>query len=238
MTSPTTTPATPAPATPAPAPAPTATPTVRAIWTDFGGVLTPPIAQTLTDFCAKTGVEPEPLVRAMMKVASSYGTDDIMLPIDTPLVSEPDWVAQIAAVLAEDNQVRLGVSTLADVWFGDRPANEAWVRRLRQARADGLFVGMLSNMVPAWDAHWRRMLDPAGLFDEVVLSFEVGCRKPDREIFDLAAQRAGVRPAECLFVDDLTKNCDGATAAGWQAIHFTDTAVAVAELDRLLQPVR
>jgi putative hydrolase of the HAD superfamily len=210
--------------------------TIRAVWTDFGGVLTPPIGQTLTDFCAKTKVEPEPLVRAMMKVAASYGTDDIMLPIDTPLVSEPDWTAQIAAVLAQDHQLRLGVSTLADVWFGDRPANEAWVARLRQARADGLFVGMLSNMVPAWDEHWRRMVDPAALFDDVVLSFEVGHRKPGREIFDLAAQRAGVEPAECLFIDDLVKNCDGATAAGWQAVHFTDTAAAIAELDRLLQP--
>jgi putative hydrolase of the HAD superfamily len=215
-----------------------ATATVRAIWTDFGGVLTAPIGQTLTDFCARTNVEPEPLVRAMMKVASSYGTDDIMLPIDTPLVSEPEWTAQIAAVLAEDHQMRLGVSTLADVWFGDRPANEAWIQRLRRARADGLFVGMLSNMVPAWDEHWRRMVDPAALFDAVVLSFEVGHRKPGREIFDLAAERAGVAPAECLFVDDLAKNCDGAVAAGWQAIHFTDTAVAVAELDRLLQPAR
>jgi putative hydrolase of the HAD superfamily len=214
---------------------PASTGPVRAVWTDFGGVLTPPIGQTLTDFCAKTNVEPQPLVAAMIKVAASYGTDDIMLPIDTPLVSEPEWVAQIAAVLADDHHVTLGVSTLADVWFGDRPANEEWVRRLRQARADGLFVGMLSNMVPAWDVHWRRMVDPAGLFDDVVLSFEVGHRKPGREIFDLAAKRAGIRPEECLFVDDLAKNCDGAVAAGWQAIHFTDTAAAVAELDRLLR---
>jgi putative hydrolase of the HAD superfamily len=212
------------------------TATVRAIWTDFGGVLTPPIGQTLTDFCAKTDVAPEPLVRAMMKVAASYGTDDIMLPIDTPLVSEPDWVAQIAAVLAEDFQIRLGVSTLADVWFGDRPANEAWVARLRQARADGLFVGMLSNMPPAWDRHWRRMVDPDALFDDVVLSFEVGYRKPDRAIFEVAIARSGVRPAECLFVDDLEKNCAGAVATGLQALHFTDTTAAIAELDRLLRP--
>jgi putative hydrolase of the HAD superfamily len=208
---------------------------IKAIWTDFGGVLTPPIGQTLLDFCGKTNVEPEPLVRSMMKVAASYGTEDIMLPIDTPLVTEPEWVAQVAAALLADYGVTLGVDTLADVWFGDRPANTPWLNRLVAARRDGLFLGMLSNMVPAWDPHWRRMVDP-GVFDDLVLSFEVGHRKPAPEIFELAAKRAGVEPGECLFVDDLEKNTNGALACGWQAIHFTDTTAAIAELDRALAP--
>jgi len=211
--------------------------TVKAVWTDFGGVLTPSISKTLLDFCASTNVPPEPLVKAMVKVAASYGTDDIMLPIDTPLVTEEEWTRQIREILRVDYQVTMQLTTLADVWFGGRETNEAWADRLRQVRASGVFVGMLSNMVPAWDVHWRRMVDPDELFDDVVLSFEVGCRKPQQEIFALAAARAGVRPEESVFVDDLAKNCAGAAAAGWQTIHFTDTAAAISRLDELLSPV-
>ena len=77
-------------------------------------------------------------------------------------------------------------------------------------------------------------MTPEDLFDEVVLSFSAGARKPGREIYELAALRAGVPPGGCLLVDDTAKNCAGAVAAGWQAVHFTDAEQAGAELDRLL----
>ena len=54
----------------------------------------------------------------------------------------------------------------------------------------------------------------------------------------LAADRAGVTPEECLLVDDLAANCEGAAAAGWQAVHFTDTAAAIERLELLPFSVR
>jgi putative hydrolase of the HAD superfamily len=93
-------------------------------------------------------------------------------------------------------------------------------------------------MVPSWDGHWRRMVDVDELFDHVVLSFEVGYRKPAPEMFALASQLAGVEPSECLLVDDLPKNCAGAEAAGWRAIHFTDAPSAAAQLWRVLAESR
>jgi putative hydrolase of the HAD superfamily len=53
-------------------------------------------------------------------------------------------------------------------------------------------------------------------------------------MFALAAARAGVRPAECVLVDDLEANCAGAIAAGWRAIRFEDDEQAGAELTILL----
>jgi putative hydrolase of the HAD superfamily len=201
---------------------------VRAVWTDFGGVLTPPISVTMTRFCAEHNLPQEALIDAILKVTASYGTDDVMLPIDTPLVSEAEWVARIGDFLLADHGISMRLTTLADAWFDDRPANADWIDALREFKMQGIFVGMLSNMVPAWDPYWRRMVDAAELFDEVVLSFEVGCRKPDRAIFELAAARAGIPAEQSIFVDDLPKNCDGAIAAGWRAVHFTGTAPAVA----------
>jgi putative hydrolase of the HAD superfamily len=209
---------------------------VKAVWTDFGGVLTPPLSRTLNAFCVKTGLDPAPLMAATMKVTARYGTDDIMLPLDTPLVTEDEWLAQVRAVLLADHGVTAEIDNFAEAWFGDRPANQGWLDQLRSVRDRGVFVGMISNMPPAWDVHWRRMVDPEGLFDEVLLSFEVGLRKPDRRMFDLAVQRTGIAAEHSVFVDDLAKNCDGAREAGWQAIEFTDTENAVQRLAALLGP--
>jgi putative hydrolase of the HAD superfamily len=209
---------------------------IKAVWTDFGGVLTPPLAVTFNAFCSKTGLDPAPLMAATMKVTARYGTDDIMLPLDTPLVSEEEWLAQVRQVLLDDHGVTAEIDNFASVWFGDRPANAGWLERLRALREEGLFVGLISNMPPAWDQYWRRMVDPVGLFDEVLLSFEVGVRKPDRRMFDLAVERTGIAAEHSVFVDDLARNCEGARAAGWKAIHFTDTESALERLAALLGP--
>jgi putative hydrolase of the HAD superfamily len=208
---------------------------VRAVWTDFGGVLTPPIIETFSAFCAKQNLPPEPLLTAVLKVTASYDTDDILLPIDTPLVTEEEWLAQIGAALYEDTGLRIGgLTSIADAWFGDRPVNTAWLDRLGQLRDQGVYIGMISNMVPTWDTHWRRMVDPAVNFDGVVLSFQAGHRKPAREIFELAIEQSGIAAEHSVFVDDLPKNCDGARAAGWQAIHFTGAEAAIAALDGII----
>ncbi|MFC5829633.1 HAD family hydrolase [Nonomuraea insulae] len=206
---------------------------IKAVWTDFGGVLTPPVGETFAAFCAKTGLPPDPLLTAVAAVTARYGTDDFMLPLDTPLITEDEWLRQMAAELAG-----LGVETevisFADAWFDGRRTNAEWLAQLHRVRERGLFVGMLSNMPPAWEEHWRRMVPPEGVFDDVVNSAQVGCRKPDPEIYALAARRAGVPAAQCVLIDDLAKNCEGARDAGWQAIQFGDTAVAIEELDALL----
>jgi putative hydrolase of the HAD superfamily len=207
---------------------------VTAVWTDFGGVLTPPIAETMTNFCERTGIDAHALLTVIGEVTEEFGTDDYMEPIDTPLVTEAEWLERIGARLRESHGIDRRITTLADDWFRDRETNHAWVGHLERMRSRGLFVGMLSNMVPTWDAHWRRMVDADALFDDVVLSFEVAARKPQAAMFDVAARRAGAEPGQCLLVDDIERNCEGARAAGWHAIHFRDAEQAAAELDRLV----
>lgn len=207
----------------------TAGPPVRFVWSDFGGVLTPPIERSMAVFCRDQGVDRAALFAAMAAVATRYGVRDPLAPLDTPLVDEREWLRQVSAELGG----ALPLTTVADVWFDRRAPNTDWIAVLRALRAGGTGVGLLSNMVPAWDAHWRRMVDPAELFDEVVLSFEVGCRKPEPAIYALAAERAGAAPAECVLVDDLPANCAGAEAAGWRAVHFVDAASAATQISSL-----
>lgn len=81
----------------------------------------------------------------------------------------------------------------------------------------------------AWPYLRARLLRDriAELFDEVVLSCEVGCAKPDPRIYQLTLERLGVAPGQALFVDDVSDNVEAAESVGMQGhLHrnTTDTA--------------
>ncbi len=96
-------------------------------------------------------------------------------------------------------------------------------------------VGLLTNMSSGaidrfFSQHERRQL-----FDDVIVSSEVGAVKPSQHIFMLAARGLDVEPEECLVIDDSTQNCSGAVEAGMQAIAYQSTQQVVAETKRLLK---
>ena len=102
---------------------------------------------------------------------------------------------------------------------------------VRAARQAGIRTGLISNSVGA-DIYDRATLDD--LFDAIVISGEVGLHKPQPEIFLLGAERTGVAPADCVFVDDLRENCAGAEAVGMTAILHRGPERTLPELERLL----
>lgn len=204
-----------------------------AVWTDFGGVLTPPVSVTLKDVSARLGIPDGALAAAMDTVGQWYGGDR-MAPLDTPLTTETVWAGQVQDVLASRG-VTADLSQFGEKWFSGRPANAAWLAALHRLRGAGYVVGLLSNMVPSWESLWRRMVPRAdALFEHVVFSYACGYRKPDATIFALAAGRCGLAPSSCVLVDDLAVNCAGARAAGWQAVQFHDATQASAELVSIL----
>jgi len=71
------------------------------------------------------------------------------------------------------------------------------------------------------------------LFDHVVISAEVGVRKPSRRIFRIAAERAGVAPERCVMVDDLEQNLVGARRLGMRTILHTEPATTLAQLEEM-----
>ncbi len=94
-------------------------------------------------------------------------------------------------------------------------------------------IGMLSN---AGDDYISQILDPTDLviFDDVVLSYRHGMVKPQKEIFEFAAKRLGVLPAEAVFIDDSASHCAGAAAVGLKAIQYMNFSQMKGELERLL----
>lgn len=94
-------------------------------------------------------------------------------------------------------------------------------------------IGLLSNIGREWidDFFSRHQLHE--LFDEVVLSGEEGLTKPHPAIFELIASRLGLEPADCVMIDDIPENCQGAEMAGMQAIHYVSNQQLLEELYRL-----
>jgi len=71
------------------------------------------------------------------------------------------------------------------------------------------------------------------LFDTTVISAEVYMHKPEPEIYGLAAERLNVSPEECIFVDDLRENCEGAEAVGMTAVRHRSAPETIARLTEL-----
>jgi putative hydrolase of the HAD superfamily len=102
---------------------------------------------------------------------------------------------------------------------------------LRRVRAAGLRTAMLSN---SWGVGIYPADVLAELFDAVVISAEVGMRKPEERIFRHAAGLLGLDPAECVFIDDIEANVQAAEALGMTGVLHTDPAATEGRLAELL----
>ncbi len=86
-------------------------------------------------------------------------------------------------------------------------------------RQDGYTMAVLSNSVPP-HTQWLRKQGTYDLFDVVVVSDEVGMRKPEPEIYQLTLERLGVDPEEAVFIDDTKENIEAAEKLGIHGILY------------------
>ncbi|MBZ9995288.1 MULTISPECIES: HAD family phosphatase [unclassified Mesorhizobium] len=93
-------------------------------------------------------------------------------------------------------------------------------------------VTMLTNFASDTLAEARQRFDFLSRPRGVTVSGDIGKIKPDRDIYDHHVAAFGLEPSATLFIDDSQKNVDGAKAAGWQAVLFTDAATLKADLER------
>ena len=189
---------------------------------DYGGVLTTSPFGSFADFCAQEGLAQE-------TVAHSLRTDprcrQLLIELETGRVPEEEFESGLASIL--------GVAApdlIARMFAGSRPDSKM-AAAIRGARRGGVRTALVSN---SWGTgiYDRTVLNE--LFDAVVLSGEVGIRKPAPQIYRLAAERIGVTPRACVFIDDLPFNLPPATELGMAAVHHVDSEQTIAELERLL----
>jgi epoxide hydrolase-like predicted phosphatase len=194
----------------------------RALLVDFGGVLTTNVFDSFRDFCTNEGLPPDAVKRLFRSDPEAVA---LLRQLERGELAEDEFSPRFARMLGvKDHQ-----GMVDRLFAGMRPDDEmsAAVRRARDA---GIRTVLVSN---SWSTdHYDRAL-LAELFDEIVISAEVGLHKPERAIFELAAERAGVPPAECVLVDDLRENCAGAEAVGMAAVLHRGAEGTIRELERL-----
>jgi len=113
--------------------------------------------------------------------------------------------------------------------FDGFEADVAMLEVLRRLHGLDVRTALVSN---SWGFDYPRDAWE-GLFDAVVISGEVGARKPDPEIYLLTARRLGLPPDACVFVDDLAVNVRGAAAVGMIGVHHTSPDSTIEELEIL-----
>jgi putative hydrolase of the HAD superfamily len=209
----------------------------RALLVDYGGVMTTSMTASFAEFCLSTGVSPE---RLKLVLAAAYrgepedaveeGLEDLVPAVETGRMAVEEFNDRLAVVLSEGLDRPVEALDLSARLFGGAVPDERMIAVVRSARSRGIKTALVSN---TWG-----LKDPPPwydeIFDAVVLSGREGVRKPEREIYRLAAGRVGEDPASCIFVDDIAANVEGARNVGMTGILHRHPELTIAKLEELL----
>ena len=210
---------------------------LRAVIFDWGGVVTSPIVETVTAWLEAERIDRESYMTAMRPwVRSAYGPDTSESPIhalERGEVSDEAFEATLAAALVRVDGTSVEAPGLLKRMFGASVILDEMLELIKDLRSSGIRTSLLSNSWGGSEDGYPRHLF-AGLFDDVVISGEVGMRKPEERIFQLAARRLGLTPADCVFVDDVEGNVVAAQALGFTTVLHEDPVQTRAVLSALL----
>jgi putative hydrolase of the HAD superfamily len=149
-------------------------------------------------------------------------------------LTEADFLAGLERALREQVGREISCEGFSDaLWSGLAP-NPPMISLMAELRAAGYRMALVTNNVREWEPRWRAMAPIDDIFELVIDSAFVGVRKPDPQIYELALQGLGLAGEECLFVDDLERNCEAAQAAGMEAVIYRDPEQALAEIRAVL----
>jgi putative hydrolase of the HAD superfamily len=196
---------------------------VKGLIVDFGGVLTTNVFDSFKAFCRAEGL-PEDSVKKMFRERGEGLA--LLRRLETGELSADEFSERFAPLLG------VAPGNLVERLFGGVAPDEPMLDAVRRAKAYGIRTGLISNSWGDGLAYDPALLEE--LFDAVVISGDVGLHKPQPEIFLLGAERLGVAPEDCVFVDDLRENCEGAAAVGMTAILHRGSEGTLPQLEELL----
>ena len=205
--------------------------TYRGLLVDFGGVLTTSMGRAFSQFCIESGVDPERFKQVITEAYGADGTHGMIGKLERGELELGEFEAWLAEHLSGGLEKPLEAAGIRDRMFAGMGPDDAMVDAVRRAHDAGVKTGLISN---SWGPSGYHLADIDGVFDAVLISGEIGMRKPDAEIFLHAAGLIGVPPQECVFVDDLEQNAEGARAVGMEAIVHRSARFSVPKLEELL----
>jgi putative hydrolase of the HAD superfamily len=205
---------------------------LRGLIFDWGGVLTSPLADSIGTWLAADRIDVDGYRTVMRAWVSQAYDGDGRNPVhglEDGTLEPAEFERLLAARLRTVDGGPVVAEGLIRRMFGAFEPVEEMYDVLRRARQSGLLTALLSN---SWGNDYPRELF-GEMFDAVVISCEVGMRKPDEQIFRHAAQALGVEPGECVFVDDIDHNVRAAEAVGMIGVHHVTPDQTLSALQEL-----
>ncbi len=206
---------------------------IEVVVSDFGGVLTSPLVESFMAFQDQTGIATETLGKAMQAAAEAEG-ENPLFEMERGEITEVAFLEKLTTHLEPLLGHPPEMHRFKEIYFEALQPNPEMIDLMRELKETGYRMAMLTNNVQEWEPLWRPMLPVDEIFETVVDSGFVGCRKPESKIYALTLERVGAPAETCLFVDDVEVNCEGARRAGLSAVHFRDNEQAIAEIRAVL----
>lgn len=200
---------------------------------DWGGVLTSSLHDVMHSWTSAEGITTDHFSAVMKRWWGREGElESLINPVHTLERGELE-VADFEQHLAEELSVVAGrpiaaPGLLARLFehFEHAPAMNSLVMRARHV---GIRTALLSN---SWGNNYPEHLFD-GMFDAIVISGEVGLRKPEPEIYLHTLNLLNLPAQQCVFVDDIKVNVDAAAALGIVGVHHVDYETTATELTAL-----
>ncbi len=197
---------------------------LKAVIFDFGGVLVRTHDQSLrAAWEQRLGLAPG-------------AASDIVFEGERGRAAQHGWITDADHWRWIGQQLAVDDATLAQFradFFRYDILDLALIAYIDRLRAAGYHLGLLSNAGDNARHIFTEVYPVLPHFDSVTISAEEGVMKPDPRIFRVALARAGARPHEAIFVDDVAENVEGARAVGMSGVHFRDSVTAISELAAL-----
>jgi epoxide hydrolase-like predicted phosphatase len=203
----------------------------EALIVDFGGVLTNPLQESLDAFATSLDIELQDLVRVMLPLYTG-ATDDVVERFEKGTLDEADFSRELAGRLEAASGRPVKAEGLVHRIFAGVHLEPSMLDALVMTRRKGVKTALLSN---SWGMSGYPKDRFEDLFDVVVISGEVGLRKPDPAIFQLTIERLGVSAAKCIFIDDHPGHLEAAKQAGMTTLLHLSPQETLAQLTDLLQ---
>lgn len=190
----------------------------RGLLIDFGGVLTTSVFASFAAFEQAEGLDRLAVARLLRDDPRAA---KLLVGLETGGAADAVFENELAALLG------VAPEGLIKRLLGATRPERSMIDAVRELRRAGVRTALVSNS-------WGVATYPEGLlndlFDAVVISGQIGLRKPEPEIYRLATRKIGLDPAECVFVDDLPNNLGPAARLGMGVIRHTTPAATIAQL--------
>ncbi len=158
------------------------------------------------------------------------GFPEILKEYERGQITSAEFTDQVSAL------IRIGIThdEFAAAWADIFTRNESIIPLVEHLKAQGYRLALGSNTNDLHAAHFREQFaSTLGHFDALVLSHEIKHLKPNAEFYLACAKAAGADPADCVFIDDLPENIQGARAAGLVGVLYESTEKLIDDLNEM-----